>query len=240
MRELAAFFYAVFAVMPLPGGNDFASDSFDLAGGKLTVTFIGHATLMLEYAGKVIHVDPVSQYADYAALPKADIILVTHNHGDHLDAAAIRAVSTPGTVLVANAESVKQLGSGLPLRHGESRSVAGIQVTAVPAYNTSVGRDRFHPAGRDNGYILELGGRRIYIAGDTEDTAEMKALRDIWIAFLPMNQPYTMTPAQVASAAKAFRPAILYPYHFGQTDTAELVELLKAEKGIEVRIRKLA
>ena len=125
------------------------------------------------------------------------------------------------------------------MKNGDVQNLLGLKIEAVPAYNTTEGRSRFHPKGRDNGYILTLGGKRIYIAGDTEDTPEMKQLKDIEIAFLPMNQPYTMTPAQVAAAAKAFRPSVLYPYHFDDTDVSELVNLLKGESDIEVRIRQM-
>jgi L-ascorbate metabolism protein UlaG (beta-lactamase superfamily) len=240
MRELAVLFWAVCAVAPGSAQKAFESDTFDLDGGTLRITFLGHGTLMLEHAGTVIHVDPVSQQADYTRLPKADLILVTHNHSDHLDPAAIRACGKPGATVILNPASAKQLGSGKALANGESATVGAISVEAVPAYNTTAGRDGFHPKGRDNGYVVTLAGRRIYIAGDTEDTPQMRALRDIWIAFLPMNQPYTMTPAQAASAAKAFRPQILYPYHFGETNAAELRDLLENEKGIEVRLRRMS
>ena len=214
-------------------------DSFDAEGGPIHISFIGHGTLMLEHAGLVVHVDPVSAEADYTALPKADLILVTHEHSDHLDPKAIAAVRKQGTVMVLNPGAQAKLGEGTALANGESTSVLGIRIEALPAYNTTAGRDRYHPKGRDNGYLLTIGGKRIYIAGDTEVIPEMKALRNIDIAFLPMNQPYTMTPQQVAEAARAFRPRILYPYHYSNTNTAELVELLKGEKDIEVRIRKL-
>jgi L-ascorbate metabolism protein UlaG (beta-lactamase superfamily) len=239
MRRLAAFVCAVCAVSPAGAQKAYQSDTFDLPGGALKITFLGHASLMLELGGTVIQVDPVTAEADYAKLPKATLILVTHNHTDHLDPAAIRAASTPETAVVLNPTSAKQLGSGISMANGERKTVAGVQIEAVPAYNTTTGRDRFHPKGRDNGYILTLGGKRVYVAGDTEDTPELLALRDIWIAFLPMNQPYTMLPAQVAAVARAVRPAILYPYHYGDTDTSELVRLLQGEKDIDVRIRVL-
>jgi L-ascorbate metabolism protein UlaG (beta-lactamase superfamily) len=124
------------------------------------------------------------------------------------------------------------------LRNGESHTVGSVKIEALPAYNTSRGRDRFHPKGRDNGYLLTIDGKRIYIAGDTEDTPEMKALKNIDLAFLPMNQPYTMTPEQVARAVRAFKPRVLYPYHTGDTDTARLTALLEG-KGVEVRVRRL-
>jgi L-ascorbate metabolism protein UlaG (beta-lactamase superfamily) len=191
---------------------------------------------MFTYGGKVIHVDPVSSAADYSKLPKADLILVTHEHGDHLDAKAIQTISTDNTVVAANAGSAKALPKAVVLNNGETRTLAGFKVEAVPAYNLE---KSFHPKGGGNGYIITFGDKRVYVAGDTENTPEMKALKQIDVAFLPMNLPYTMTPEMVADAAKAFQPKILYPYHFGTTDTSLLVNLLKDNKGIEVRIRDL-
>jgi len=214
----------------------YQTDVLKTSGGDLQITCIGHGTLMFTYAGKVIHVDPVSMYGDYAGLPKADLILITHEHGDHLDAKAIQAVSTANTVVVINPGSAKALPNATVIRNGESKALAGINLEAVPAYNPE---KAFHPKGNGNGYILTFGDKRVYVAGDTENAPELKSLKNIDVAFLPMNQPYTMTPEQVADLAKAIRPKVLYPYHFGNTDTAALTDLLKGEKGIEVRIREL-
>ena len=214
----------------------YQEDVFKTSGGDLKITFIGHGTLMLNYAGKVIQVDPVSMYADYTTLPKADLILVTHEHMDHLDPKAIQALSTPGTVIVCNQASAKSLPNATVMKNGDEKTAAGIKIEAVPAYNPE---KQFHPKGNGNGYVLTFGDKRVFIAGDTENVPEIKALKNIDVAFLPMNLPYTMTPEQVADVAKAMRPKILYPYHFGQTDTGRLVDLLKDEKGIEVRIRDL-
>jgi len=190
----------------------------------------------MTYAGKVVQADPVSMYADYATLPKADLILVTHEHGDHLDMKAIQAASAANTTVIVNPSSSKNLSNAVVLKNGEERTVSGIKVEAVPAYNLE---KPFHPKGNGNGYVLTFGDKRVYIAGDTENVAEIKALKNIDVAFLPMNQPYTMTPEQVADVAKAMQPKVLYPYHFGNTDTGKLLALLKDEKGIEVRIRDL-
>jgi L-ascorbate metabolism protein UlaG (beta-lactamase superfamily) len=214
----------------------YQEDAFKTSGGELKITFIGHGTLMMNYAGKVIHVDPVSMYGDYATLPKADLILVTHEHFDHLDAKAIQALSTPKTVLILNQASAKGLANATVMNNGDVKTVDGIKIEAVPAYNPS---KQFHPKGNGNGYVLTLGDKRVYVAGDTEDVPEIKALKNIDIAFLPMNLPYTMTPEQVADVAKAIQPKILYPYHFGDTDTGKLTDLLKDAKGIEVRIRSM-
>jgi L-ascorbate metabolism protein UlaG (beta-lactamase superfamily) len=214
------------------------TDTIPLPGGSLKIHFLGHATLMLDYNGWIIHVDPVGAEADYAELPPADLILVTHEHGDHLDPAAVARITRPGTAIVANPAAADRLRGAVALRNGESHTVGSVKIEALPAYNTSRGRDRFHPKGRDNGYLLTIAGKRIYIAGDTEDTPEMKALKNIDLAFLPMNQPYTMTPEQVARAVRAFKPRVLYPYHTGDTDTARLTALLEG-KGVEVRVRRL-
>jgi L-ascorbate metabolism protein UlaG (beta-lactamase superfamily) len=145
--------------------------------------------------------------------------------------------------MVLNPAGANQVGGGITMQNGDKQTVAGLQVEAIPAYNLVHKREDgqpFHPKGVGNGYILTFGDKRLYLAGDTENIPEMKALKKIDIAFLPMNLPYTMTPEMVADAAKSFRPAILYPYHFGATDVSRLVDLLEPEKGIEVRIRKLA
>jgi L-ascorbate metabolism protein UlaG (beta-lactamase superfamily) len=214
----------------------YQEDVFKTSGGELKITFIGHGSLMMTYAGKVIHVDPVSMYADYATLPKADLILVTHEHFDHLDAKAIQTLSTPKTMLILNQASAKGLSNAVVMNNGEVKTVDGIKIEAVPAYNPV---KQFHPKGNGNGYVLTFGDKRVYVAGDTEDVPEIRALKNIDIAFLPMNLPYTMTPEQVADVAKAIQPKILYPYHFGDTDTGKLADLLKDVKGIEVRIRNM-
>jgi len=220
----------------------FEKDLIKTQAGDLEITFIGHGTLMFTFGGKVIHVDPVGQYADYSQLPKADLILITHEHGDHLDPKAVAALRKADTQIVANQVVAGKLPGTSVLKNGEKKTAAGFQIEAVPAYNLVHKRDSgepFHPKGRDNGYIITFGDQRVYVAGDTENTPEMKALPNIDIAFLPMNLPYTMTPEMVADAAKAFKPKILYPYHFGKTDTSKLVNLLKENKEIEVRVRKM-
>lgn len=221
--------------------SDFQTDRFVTATGKDVVfTAIKHGSLRISCGNTEIEVDPVSGMepeTDYTAFPKADIILVTHEHSDHFDAEAISALSKPETKLFANTAVQSALGYGTALTNGASASVSpDIGIEAVPAYNTTDGRSKFHPKGRDNGYILSLHGLRIYIAGDTENIREMADLRDIDIAFLPCNQPYTMTPEQVAVAAKTIRPKVLFPYHYSDTKVGKVAELL-AESGIDVRIR---
>lgn len=218
------------------------TDVIETSAGPLEIRFVGHGSLVFSYGAKVIHVDPYSRVADYTTLPKADLVLITHAHGDHLDPAALAAIRGPQTQVVAAADCEGKLEGATVLRNGEQRLVAGVAVTAVPAYNLVNRRPNgapFHAPGQGNGYTLAFGDTRVYVAGDTENIPEMKALRGIRVAFLPMNLPYTMTPEMVADAARAFRPAILYPYHYGDTNPQELVKLLAAEKDIDVRVRRM-
>ena len=240
--------FVLFALLTLGAAAAFASaakydeDVIPTSKGDLKVTFIGHGTLMLAFGGKVIHIDPVGEFGDYAALPKADLILVTHEHGDHLDPAAIAKIRKPSTVIFLTAKCVGNVKDGVVLKNGDQRTWEDIVVRAVPAYNIVHMRapgSPFHPKGEGNGYVLSFGDKRIYVAGDTEDIPEMAALKGVDVAFLPMNLPYTMTPEMTAAAARMLAPKILYPYHYGNTDTAKLVDLLKGEKTIEVRIRNL-
>jgi L-ascorbate metabolism protein UlaG (beta-lactamase superfamily) len=220
----------------------FEKDTFKTNRGNLDITFIGHGSLAFGWAGKVIHADPVSAEADYAKLPKADLIVVTHEHFDHLDLKAIAALTKTGTAVVANPSAGEQVPGATVLRNGESATVQGVGIEAIPAYNLVHMRapgHPFHPKGEGNGYILTCAGTRVYIGGDTENIPEMKNLRNIDIAFLPMNLPYTMTPEMVADAARMFWPKVLYPYHTGETDMSKLKTLLKDEKDIEVRLRRL-
>ena len=220
--------------------GSFATDTFRTKSGKeVIVTFIKHGSLMLTYNRQSIQVDPVSDYADYSAFPKADVILVTHEHADHLDLKAVNALTKKSTLLIANEAGKKKLGKGFSLKNGGKMKILNnVTLEAVPAYNTTPGREMYHPRNRDNGYVLSIDGLRIYIAGDTEDIPEMKNLKHVDVAFLPVNQPYTMTVSQAARAARMFAPKVLYPYHFGDTDIKRLKEALKGS-GIDVRIRKM-
>ena len=219
--------------------SNFEMDSFTTKNGKsLKITFFKHASLLLDYAGQKIFIDPVSDYADYTQQPKADFILITHEHGDHFDTKAIAAIETNQTKIIANPNCRKMLNRGQEMKNGDVLQLAK-DIKLEAAYNTTPGRDKFHPKGRDNGYILTLGETRIYIAGDTEDIPELNQVKDIDIAFLPVNQPYTMTPEQAIRAAKIIKPRVLYPYHYGETDIHKIKDGLKNETGTEVRIRAL-
>lgn len=210
-------------------------------GAPVEITLLKHGSLAISYRGLSIQVDPViklGKETDYATdFPKADAILVTHEHYDHLDKAAIDALRKDETVMVTNANCKKILGWGQALSNGKAMVfLQDVMLEAVPAYNTTEGHTRFHPKGRDNGFVLTLDGLRIYIAGDTEDIPEMAELKDIDVAFLPVNQPYTMTPEQCIAAAKVINPKVLIPYHYGQTDVSGISAALP---GMDVRIRQM-
>jgi len=220
----------------------FEKDVIKTSAGNLEMTFLGHGSLMFSINNKIIHIDPFSNVADYNRLPKADLILITHEHGDHLDLRALPLILKQNTQIICTEKCAPSLSNSIIMKNGDTRSFAGITIEAVPAYNIKNGPAAgqvYHPKGQGNGYILTIGDKRVYVAGDTENTPEMKALKNIDIAFLPMNLPYTMTPEMVADAVLAFKPKILYPYHYGETNPQKLQELLKNEKNIEVRIRKL-
>ena len=211
------------------------------SGKKVTITCIKHASMEINYNGVEIQVDPVGMWlkpeTDYATFPKANIILITHEHKDHFDREAIHQIRTPATAIYVNQAVFGHFKNGLVMRNGDKVQYADdISIEAVPAYNTTPGREQFHPKGRDNGYILTLDGLRIYIAGDTEDIPEMADIKDIDIAFLPCNQPYTMTTEQLVRAAKVIKPKVLFPYHYGQTDVSGVPSQLQSD-GIDVRIR---
>jgi len=242
MIILTTFFLLFFINTLAIAQEQFEKDVIMTSGGDITITFIGHGTLMLDFRGKIIYVDPYSKVADFATLPKADIIFLTHHHRDHLDPAALDLVRTGNTTVVLTETCARTLANGIVMKNGDVQTIESIKVEAVPAYNLVHKRDSgefFHPKGEGNGYILTFGDTRLYIAGDTENTPEMKELKDIDYAFLPMNLPYTMTPEMVADAAGTFKPRVLYPYHYGETDTASIISLLKDTPEVEVRIRKM-
>lgn len=236
--------FMILAILPTftIKGNSYETDTFKTKNNhEVAITFIKHGSLALTFNNLSIQVDPVSMYADYSTFPKADIILITHEHDDHFDPKAIKTLSKDNTLLIMNEASAKKLGNPKAkiMKNGDKIKVSDlISIEAVPAYNTTPGREQFHPHHRDNGYVLTIDGLRIYIAGDTEDIPEMKNLKDIDIAFLPVNQPYTMTVTQAVNAAKMFSPKILYPYHFGNTNVKPLKEAFK-NSGIEVRLKKM-
>lgn len=215
-------------------------DTIKAEQGDLAIHPINHATFSMQWNGKTVLVDPVGGAKPFAGLPKADLILVTDIHGDHMSGETLTALLQPGTVILAPQAVAEKLPE--PVRkqttvvaNGESKTVAGIKVEAVPMYNLTAERLKFHNKGRGNGYVVTLGGKRVYISGDTEDIPEMRALKNIDVAFVCMNLPYTMTEAQAASAVREFKPKIVYPYHYRGSD----LEKFKSAVGDagEVRIR---
>ena len=233
----------IFIAMALPSFSQKypAFDTFHTSAGDVEMHFIGHGSLMFRLNNFVIHVDPVSSSGSYENLPKADLILVTHEHYDHLDPDLISRLRKEETILFSTEKVAVQVKWTKVIKAGDKSMAGNIAIEAVPAYNIVNLRapgQPFHPKGNGIGFILSIGDKKIYVAGDTENTPEMKALRNIDVAFLPMNLPYTMTPEMVADAVKAFKPSILYPYHFSDTNTDKIVELLKGS-GSEVRIRNL-
>lgn len=241
-KIFAVIFASLIGFIPAISQTPYASDVFKTSGGDLKITFIGHGSLMFEFNHVVIQDDPWSKVGDYSNLPKADIILVTHHHGDHLDKTAIDQTKKDGSEILLTQLCKDQIQEGTVMANGEGKTIKGIKIEAVPAYNLvhmSNDGKPFHEKGACNGYVLTFGNKRVYVAGDTENVPEMKNLKDIDVAFLPMNLPYTMTPEMVADAVKMFNPKIVYPYHYGSAaDCDKLVQLLNDQKGTEVRVRK--
>lgn len=224
-----------------------SEDGIPTSRGELLVVPIEHASLALLWDGKAIYADPVGTAAQFADLPPPDIILLTHDHSDHLDPVRLKALVRSTTVLVLpKAVETALAGSGVleiaeerVLENGESTEVGDIKILAVPMYNITPERLKYHPKGRGNGYVIDFDGTRAYISGDTEDTPEMRALRDIALAFLCMFLPATMTGEQAASAALEFRPKVVYPYHYrGQNHPQVFKAIVEAATdAIEVRLR---
>ena len=217
-------------------------DKIPTNDGDLTIHPINHATLALEWKGLAIYVDPVGGVGRFAKLPPAGGVLLTDIHGDHLNADTLKAIVQTGTKIIAPPAVVGQLPADLQthaikLAVGQKTNVAGASIEAMPAYNLTSERTKFHPKDRGVGYLLTFGGKRIYLSGDTEDIPEMRALKDIAVAFVCMNLPYTMTVEQAAAAVRAFKPQIVYPYHYRGNDLEQFKKLVGQEAGVEVRIR---
>ena len=217
-------------------------DAIATSRGDVVILPIDHATFLMGWDGQAIYVDPVGGGGRFADLPTPDLILVTDIHGDHMNAETLEAISTLQTTIVAPAAVAAQLPASLTSRtvtlgNGETGMFGGVGVEGIPAYNLTEDRLRFHDKGRGNGYVVTVGGTRIYIAGDTEDVPEMRALRNIDVAFVPMNLPYTMTEEQAASGINAFNPDVVYPYHYQGSDVEKFKMLVEAGGGTEVRLR---
>lgn len=211
-------------------------------GTSIYIYSIKHGSVRMKIGDKWLYVDPVSNgvapATDFTAMPKADYILVTHEHFDHLDSLAIRQLTKDETTLIVNPKSHEFLGGiGEAMKNGEKKNLSKIiKLNAVPAYNTTKEKLQFHPKGRDNGYVLTIEGFCIYVAGDTEETPDMKKMGNVDVAFLPCNLPYTMSVEQMVNAAKTIKPKVLFPYHYGETDVNQVVKSLEGS-GVDVRIR---
>ncbi len=200
-----------------------AGDTYPLDAGELVIHPVEHASFVMATPELVLYNDPVGGAAKYRGLPPPALVLVTHEHPDHFDVPTLQALVQPGARLLVNPSVHAKLPAELQavataIGNGETTTANGIPIDAIPAYNLTPDRLKYHPKGRDNGYLLRIGGRRIYIAGDTEDTPEMRAMTDVDIAFLPMNLPYTMSIEQAAAAVAAFQPTLVYPYHYKGSD----------------------
>lgn len=219
--------------------NDPNVESFKAKGGTVDINCISHGSISVTYKDYIIQIDPVGgRNADYSSFPKADLILITHEHGDHLNKETIEMLTKDDTRLIANGKSQAQLGYGEVMANGQSVTVGkGITVEATPAYNTTEGREQFHPKGNGNGYLLTLGGLRVFVSGDSEDIEEYAQLKDIDVAFLSANQPYTMTVEQCIHAAQVIKPKVLVPYHLSNTDMQAIKDGLEGS-GIDVRLHE--
>jgi L-ascorbate metabolism protein UlaG (beta-lactamase superfamily) len=241
MKSLAVFAVSMAMVPVAAFAQAPATTTIPATGGDIVITAIQHASVQIEHGGKVIQVDPAQ--GDFSHAKAADLVLVTDIHGDHLNPDDIAKVRKPGAPVVMPAAVQQQAGDKIPapievMANGATKTVAGVSIEALPMYNLQRGPapgQLFHTKGRGNGYILTLGGKRVYLAGDTECTPEMKAVKNIDVAFIPMNLPYTMTPAEAAACAKIFKPAVAIPYHYMGQNPQEFADALKGS-GIDVRL----
>jgi len=217
-------------------------DIYPTNKGELKVSLVGHSSLIFEFDNKIIHVDPFSNVADYSKLPKADLIMLTHDHGDHLDTAAINLIKKADTRFIVSKACAEILGFGEVIANGGSTSYNGAAINAIPAYNIEHKNEKgvfYHPKGRGNGYILSFGDKVVYVAGDTENIPEMDKLKGkIDIAFLPKNLPYTMTDEMFIDAVERISPRYLYPYHFSEYNEEKINTLFSGEN-IEILVRPM-
>jgi len=214
-------------------------DRIPTDSGDLIIHEVGHATFVMGWNGRTVYVDPVGD--GLGDLPAPDLILITDVHGDHLNADTLQAVVQAGTRIIAPAAVAEQLPADLQgrttvLANGETQTVMGVTIEGVPMYNLTEERLNYHSKGRGNGYVVTLGGKRVYISGDTEDIPEMRALQNIDVAFICFNLPYTMTESQAASAVREFAPSIVYPYHYRGSDVQEFARLVGTDRGVDVRV----
>ncbi len=241
MKTLLLFTISYLISLSSLGQKIFGRDTLKASSGDVAITFIGHGSLLLQWGEQNIYIDPSSRQADLYQFSKADMLLVTHHHNDHCDLAALKALANEGTKIFMSEIAHEKWNKGMILYPEQQLSIDGVGITVLPAYNLVNKNEEgepYHKEGQCNSYILTLGDLRIFIGGDTENTPEMKALKNIDAAFLPMKLPYTMNAEMVVDAVKAFKPKILYPYHYDRKLLPKLTELMKDVPEVELRIRK--
>ena len=219
-----------------------APDTLNTEDGAVKIIPINHATLALQWKDRTIDVDPVGGAKAFQGLPKPDLILVTDIHGDHFSKETLADLAGPNTKIVCPTAVADQMTpdlrhAAIVFTNGQVGELSGVKIEAIPMYNLTTERLKFHNKGRGNGYVITLGGKRVYFSGDTEDIPEMLALKDIEVAFVCMNLPYTMTVEQAARAVRAFKPHVVYPYHYRGSDLNKFKELVGTDAGVEVRLR---
>jgi L-ascorbate metabolism protein UlaG (beta-lactamase superfamily) len=222
--------------------EQFETDVIKTSEGRLQITFLGHASLRMDFHGRRVYIDPSTDVADFSGMPKADIILFTHEHGDHFDLKALNELKDENTLVVLPEICASKYGEGIIMKNEDVKIIQGLKIEGVPAYNIVNRRASgfpYHLRGIGNGYIITFGDKRVYIAGDTEKIPEMNELSDIDVAFLPVALPDAMTLEMAVDAIKVIKPRIVYPYRYGDTEVTSLQELLKDLPETEVRIRNL-
>ena len=237
MKLLLSFLLCALALMA-PFAHAGETQTFPTSAGLVKITPLYHASTLIDAGGKIIYLDPAKP-AKLSGLPKADLILITDIHGDHMDPDSIKEISKADTEILAAPAVVATVTSAKPIANGETKNWQGWTIEAIPAYNLKRGPapgKLFHDKGRGNGYVLTYGGKRFYFSGDTEGVPEMRALKNIDVAFICFNLPYTMTPQEAADAVRAFHPAVVYPYHYRGSDLTVFTKALEGS-GIEVRLR---
>ncbi len=245
VKQLFVLAAAWVFLVPMVIAGSPSDDTIATGEGPLTIHPVEHATFVMQWNGSTIAVDPIGGEAPYKAFGKADLILITHIHGDHLSVDTVKGLTGSSTVIVVPASVAEKFpeidrGRITVAANGESVNWGESVIQVIPMYNLTPDRQAFHPKGRGNGYVVTLGGARIYIAGDTEDVPEMRTLEDIDAAFVCMNLPYTMDVAAAADAVLEFKPKVVFPYHYrgegGMSDLDEFRSLIAKDPSIEVRL----
>jgi L-ascorbate metabolism protein UlaG (beta-lactamase superfamily) len=226
------------------GGTPIQPDQLKTDVGDLIIQPVNHASVVLTFDSNVIYFDPVGGGARYMPFNKPTAIVITHAHADHFDVPTLEAISGSAKTIIAPQIVIDGLPADLKakaqlMKNGDSGKVGDLPIDAIAAYNTTPDRMKYHPKGVGNGYVVTMGQAKVYVAGDTEGTPEMKALKGIGVAFIPMNLPYTMTGAEAAAAVQSFKPLLVYPYHYGKDgkEPAAFAAAMKGTDGVEVRQR---